>query len=63
MADVPTPETVTGETLGGWQIALIVVSVAVAVLALIALIAALKSRRMAVDADGFYDDASPEDMN
>ncbi len=53
---------VNGTGLVGWQIALIVVCLVVVAIALIALMVALKSRRAAADADGFYDDASPEDM-
>ena len=54
---------VNGAGLVGWQIALIVVCLVVVTIALIALMVALKSRRAAADSDGFYDDASPEDMN
>lgn len=62
MAEVPAPEDISGGSLVGWQIALIVVSIAVAVLALIALIVALKSRRVTTDNDGFYDDVTDEDL-
>ena len=59
---VQTP-AVNGAGLVGWQIALIIICLVVVTIALIALTVALKSRRAATDSDGFYDDASPEDMN
>ena len=62
MAEAPLPENLSGGNLVGWQIALIVVSIAVAVLALIALIVALKSHRAPIDNDGFYDDVTEADL-
>jgi len=59
-AEAPKVADTSGGLIG-WQIVLIIVAVVVAVIAIVALALALKLRR-AADEDGFYDDATEEQL-
>ncbi len=62
-AEVPqaaSKSSASGSLLG-WQVALIIVAVAVVIIGVVTLVIALKLRR-ATDSDGFYDDATEEQL-
>ncbi|MDE7168141.1 MAG: hypothetical protein K2O28_04755 [Clostridia bacterium] len=58
------PAENNGASVATWQIVLIIIiCIIVAIIAIVALVMALKSRRSTDDSDGFYDDATPEQLN
>ena len=54
--------TEAGGSLVGWEIALIIICIVIAIIAIAALILALRVRNVTSDSDGFYDDATEDDL-